>query len=41
MTTPATYHALREQIQDLLTEGQLQVKQAGDAEKTETYWYVP
>ena len=40
MSTPASYDALRDQIQGLLTEGQVQVKQAGDAEKTETYWHV-
>ncbi len=31
MTTPASYHALRGQIQGLLTEGQ---------RKTETYRYI-
>lgn len=36
----ATYHSLREQIQSLLSEGKVQVKQAGEAQKTETYWHI-
>jgi endonuclease YncB( thermonuclease family) len=36
----ATYHALREQIEAILTEGRGQQKQAGEWEKVETYWFV-
>ena len=36
----AEYHALREQIQGILSEGKLHTSQAGDWEKVQTYWYV-
>ena len=36
----AEYHALREQIQGILSEGKVHSSQAGDWEKVQTYWYV-
>ena len=40
MPSTATYHALREQIEAILTEGQGQQRQASQWEKVDTYWQV-
>lgn len=41
MTMPdSAYHSLREQIQGILSEGQLHSRKATDWEKVETYWQV-
>ena len=36
----AEYHALREQIQGILSEGKVHTGQAGDWEKVQTYWDI-
>ena len=40
MASDADYHSLREQIEGLLSEGQLHRKQATEARKVETFWYI-
>jgi len=34
------YHALREQIEGILSEGKIHTRQAGEWERVETYWHI-
>ena len=39
-TTPATYNRLREQVQAVLAEGQIQTRQAPEWEKVDVCWHI-
>jgi len=34
------YHALREQIEGILSEGKTHTRRAGEWEKVEAYWHI-
>jgi len=40
MPSTAKYHARREQIEAILTEGHGQQRQASQWEKVDTYWHI-